>query len=248
MTPIPYFLNIVTTTKPAKMGATHPDMAVFPAPPLNPAEVEFRLVRDLSLTADTWTAKSSAIFVCDIGGCGRSAAVESAEVEVMKKAWIPSLEDEKKQIGSWKQEVKVKSKIYLDCTPAFESELIRLDVRFLFLGKDSLSVTERRPYAKQYRVRLKVDFPGIGNALKAEFPLLVVSCMPPSGKGPAWDGPPPDLSLPPSVLSLIRSIALCLPESDRCAVIILKRPTGVLMRKATTEYHAWSYPRDSVAR
>ena len=48
----------------------------------------------------------------------------------------------------------------------------------------------------QYKMKLKVDFPGIGNSLKIEHPLEVVSSMHPPGEQ-SWDGPPPEVDLPP---------------------------------------------------
>jgi hypothetical protein len=51
-------------------------------------------------------------------------------------------------------------------------------------------------FCAQYKLEMKVDFPGVGNALKAELPVHVVSSMYPPGQG-AWDGPPPEMDLPP---------------------------------------------------
>ena len=45
-------------------------------------------------------------------------------------------------------------------------------------------------------MKLKVDFPGIGNSFKTEIPIQIVSGMPHPG-AQAWDGPPPDFDLPP---------------------------------------------------
>ena len=45
-------------------------------------------------------------------------------------------------------------------------------------------------------MKLRVDFPGMGNSLKANFPVHIVSSIRPPGER-AWDGPPPELDLPP---------------------------------------------------
>ena len=60
-------------------------------------------------------------------------------------------------------------------------------------------------------MRLKVPFPGIMNDLKAEFPVKIVSGMHPPGTRP-WDGPPPELDLPPYV---------CLTYASRWATNML---------------------------
>lgn len=131
MAPIPYTLNIVTISKPTNADDSPSNGALFPAPPLKSAEVDFYLVRDVFITAATWSAASNDVFVCDVGCCGQSAIRKSADVEVMEKVWIPSLGDEKKQRGSWKQEVNFKATIHLTCPPTFNSQLIRVSVSYI---------------------------------------------------------------------------------------------------------------------
>ena len=49
-------------------------------------------------------------------------------------------------------------------------------------------------------MRLTVSFPGIGNDMQFDFPVTLKSCMGPLPEGQqvvAWDGPPPELELPP---------------------------------------------------
>ena len=49
----------------------------------------------------------------------------------------------------------------------------------------------------QYMVTLNIPFSGVGNNIKGEIPLKVISSMWPAESTHSWDGPPPELDLPP---------------------------------------------------
>lgn len=131
MAPIPFTLNVVTTSKPVRVDDSPSEAATFPAPPTKAAEIDFYLVRDVYIVAGNWTATSNDVYVCDVGGCGQSAARGGAEIEIMDKVWLPAYGDEKKQKGSWKQEINFRSQMYLTCPPSFVSPLVRLSVSFV---------------------------------------------------------------------------------------------------------------------
>ncbi|PSR74839.1 hypothetical protein PHLCEN_2v9553 [Hermanssonia centrifuga] len=177
-TPIPFTLNVVTVSKPMKREETPEGESVFPAPPLTPKGAEFRLERNVYVRTHNWATTSDGNPVAVLGGLAPTAPnpkfYDHVQVEGMEKVWLPALGDEKKQKGSWKQEVTFRSTFMLTCPPSFESP--------------SMVVT--------YVMQLKVGFPGIGNDLEGRFPIRIVSSMQPPGAG-AWDGPPPELDLPP---------------------------------------------------
>ena len=133
-TPIPFTLNIVTTTKP--MVHTVKDMmgATFPSPPITAQGVELRLIRKVFLQAEEWQADSSEI-VTKLGGLGPRVGPtdsdDTATVEVMEKTWIPDSGDEKGRRGAWRQETVFKSSFMLTCPPSFESSIMSVAVCIL---------------------------------------------------------------------------------------------------------------------
>ncbi|KAI0345935.1 hypothetical protein BDW22DRAFT_1353570 [Trametopsis cervina] len=177
LTPIPFTLTIVTHSKPTTKEDKPPEETIFPAPPLKPHEIDFRIERNVYIRTGSWDSYSEGGFIAYLGGMGpksSSASQSAVQVEPMEKVWIPLNGDEKKQKGCWKQEVTFKSTFQLSCPPAFDANTMKVF----------------------YIMRLKVDFPGIGNSVKTDFPVRVVSCMYPPGQR-GWDGPPPEMDLPP---------------------------------------------------
>lgn len=59
-------------------------------------------------------------------------------------------------------------------------------------------------HSLQYFLGLKVGFPGLGNDLKEELPIVVISSMLPPGAGP-WNGYPRELDLPAYVIRILLS-------------------------------------------
>jgi len=183
-TPIPITLQVTTLTKQMKFDESgeNASEAMFPAPPLHAKEVDFSLRRYYHLNAQEWTASGSET-VSYLGGMGKEANGQDAVIiENAGKIWIPSEDD--KRVGSWKQEVTMRSKIELKWTPTFETRI----------------------FSVRHQLRIKVGFPGIGNNLEAEFPILIKSGMErpadidgSSGSAaPPYVGPPPELDLPPA--------------------------------------------------
>ncbi|KAI0087757.1 hypothetical protein BDY19DRAFT_953036 [Irpex rosettiformis] len=183
LTPIPIILNIVTLSKLGKQDDWPSDKPIFPAPPSTPELLDFRIQRRVHLSAYQISATSADHFVSYVGGLGpglSEVAYKNVQIEVPDKVWIPSLDrDEKTQRGQWKQQVTFKSFIRFTSPPSF--------------GAMTMGVT--------YSLRLTVDFPGIGNGLQFDFPVVLKSCLGPLPEGQqavAWDGPPPELDLPPA--------------------------------------------------
>lgn len=127
MAHIPVIVNVVTTTKPMKMDERPSDGVLFPPLPLKPADIDFYLSRDVFIRATNWSAASIDTFLCDVAGFGKSPR-HGVDVQRVEKVWIPFFGDEKKQKGSWKQEVTFKSILFLTCPPTFSSPLIRVVV------------------------------------------------------------------------------------------------------------------------
>ncbi|PSR70565.1 hypothetical protein PHLCEN_2v13604 [Hermanssonia centrifuga] len=177
LTPIPFTITVVTMTRPMKRSedTVQKDEPIFPAPPRTVQGIEFKLQRNIHIKAMLDEIGSKGVFVAHLGGFdvkARSSDTPTTpvEVEVMDNVWIPAaLGNEKDQRGSWKQEVNFRSSFTLKCPPAF-------------------SMTT---------MTVHVDFPGIGNNLRGQFPLRIVSNLQAPGDGVPWDGPPPILDIPP---------------------------------------------------
>ncbi|KAI0087763.1 hypothetical protein BDY19DRAFT_222077 [Irpex rosettiformis] len=187
LTPIPYTLTITTHSKPMKRSENDsiPTNLIFPVPP-NPDQVDFWVESDAFIRADTWAAAINGSVVVHLGGLGSSGTnnkvthVEPVYAETAGKVWIPSTGDKNDQRGRWKQEIVFRSNFFLTCAPSFTSDLI--DVK--------------------HNLKLRVDFPGVGNSLNMEVPVKIISSIyPPEQK--AWDGPPPALELPPTYYQTI---------------------------------------------
>lgn len=125
--PIPFSLNIVTTTKAMKFEDTPDDGPIFPEPPLDPKSVEFTLERKVAVRAGTFFEDESWWHTVQLlGGLGSSQDPhfhDNTEVIPTEKVWIPSSDsqDEKKKKGQWKQESTFKSYFTLRCPPSFHT-------------------------------------------------------------------------------------------------------------------------------
>ena len=188
-------MTITTLSKPTKWTAESESEPVFPAPPNTTEGVELKLVRFIAVEAQGYQ-RFGDIKVAYLAGLGPTAPTKErngVEMGPVSKVWIPRDGDgksEKKKHGVWKQEVQFKSQFALATVPAFQSPFLRIAVSY-----DDFF--ERERYVDglmQYRIDVSVTFPGVGNDLKGQIPLAVVSSMSPSGQ---WDGPPPEIDLPP---------------------------------------------------
>ncbi|PSR74842.1 hypothetical protein PHLCEN_2v9556 [Hermanssonia centrifuga] len=177
-TPIEFALHVVTVSKLMTLKDTPKGEPVFPAPPLTPHFTQFELKRNIHVRARQWEETYKSDQVAVLGGLAPVAPsrgfYDDVQVEGVEKVWLPAAGDETKQQGSWKQEATFRSTFMLTCPPSFTSATM----------------------AVAYWMRIEVKFPGIGNNLKGEFPVQVVSSMQPPGAG-TWGGPPPELDLPP---------------------------------------------------
>lgn len=131
--PIPFTLRIDTITKPMQRQDTPEQGPMFPAPPTDPRDIDFKLTARITVRAgmreERWREE-----VGMLGGLGRPDAPavldETPHVEVHDKVWIPADgSDEKSQKGAWKQQVTFTSSFTLRCPPSFTLRTIDLDVR-----------------------------------------------------------------------------------------------------------------------
>ena len=132
--PIPFTINISTTTKPMRKEETPPDGSIFPEPPHSAPELDFKLTRKLEIHAENWEEKDSHKVVM-LGGLGEVSGHGSSNtprVEVLDNVWIPDTghgrRDEKKHKGSWRQETRFRSSFVLTCPPSFVSKALTLKV------------------------------------------------------------------------------------------------------------------------
>lgn len=131
LTPIPFVLNIVTTSKPMKWEDTPAHCPIFPALPHTPDEsIDFTIVRDVYLRAGRYRSIDRDAFVANVGGFGKQSAVVADEspmhVEAKEKVWCPLSAD--RNVGSWRQEVTFTSSFVLRCAPTFCSRIMILEV------------------------------------------------------------------------------------------------------------------------
>ena len=132
--PIPFTINISTTTKPMRKEETPADGSIFPEPPHSAPELDFKLTRNLEIHAENWEEKDSHK-IAMLGGLGEVSGHGSSNaprVEVLDNAWISDTghgrRDEKKRKGSWRQETRFRSSFVLTCPPSFVSKALALKV------------------------------------------------------------------------------------------------------------------------
>ncbi|KAI0345946.1 hypothetical protein BDW22DRAFT_1353585 [Trametopsis cervina] len=173
--PIPFSLTVTTLSKHMHRDDTPSDgEPIFPAPPLKPSELEFKLERDMHVKARAWAASSEGAFVQYLGGLGPDLPLteyERVRVQRAENVWVPSEKDK----GAWRQEATIRSFFELTCPPSFDSSTMSVN----------------------YQLRLKVDFPGIGNDLKIDVPIRVSSSFHSPGHSGWQLSPPPQMELPP---------------------------------------------------
>ena len=195
--PIPFTINVSTTTKSMRKEDVSGNKPIFPAPPRSAPEVEFKLMRKAEIKAQEWdeNIEKKNTMIGMLGGLGAASAIPSSHVpriDVLDKVWLPDTGhgkyDEKK--GSWRQETSFKSSFVLTCPPSFTTKELSISVSVRRLTHHIYSPLQK------YRLDLKVAFPGIGNDLKTSVPIAVVSSMPPPGGDTKWLGPSPEFELP----------------------------------------------------
>ncbi|TBU44365.1 hypothetical protein BD309DRAFT_40979 [Dichomitus squalens] len=154
---LPFVIDITTTTAPlarAKADALPPDKPIFPAPPVAHSEIQFRLYRNLVLSPKgyVWTTDDA---VACFFGAGIDARDVVADIDLPEKQWVvdqvsPHDGEEK---GSWVQRSVFTSKFTLNLPPTFVAP--------------GLTV--------QYYLSLEVPFPGIGNDIRIQVPVVISS-------------------------------------------------------------------------
>ncbi|TCD61739.1 hypothetical protein EIP91_007988 [Steccherinum ochraceum] len=172
-TPIPYILRIVTVTKPQKYKAEDQSSSepMFPAPPTNPSEIDWRVNRHVYIRTGIHSEGREDHYQ-DLGGMGKGSTGQGVNVHVNERRWMPTESDDHDHAGSWLQETTMQGVFVVTFPPGFETEHMRL----------------------RYDMTLKIDFPGMGNDLKTDIPLVVSSglpFMPDDYVYPGPNGPPP---------------------------------------------------------
>ena len=133
--PIPFTVTLTTHSKLSKRDDKSSEDAIFPTPPVDPHAVDFRLMRDVWLKAQSMDFTCTGKTVEHLGGLGaqKSPSEPNASVTVapLTKVWIPEAGEKGGEKGRWKQEVTFKSTMQFSCTPTFTSETVDLSVGFL---------------------------------------------------------------------------------------------------------------------
>ena len=108
---------------------TSKDEAIFPAPPLTPQGIEFRLVRNVVVRASTWKdgGNDKLQYLGGLGPTSTPAESQALQVVPAEKTWISDSKDEK-QKGQWKQEVEFSSTFTLSCSPTFSTQTMTAGV------------------------------------------------------------------------------------------------------------------------
>ncbi|RPD67563.1 hypothetical protein L226DRAFT_499814 [Lentinus tigrinus ALCF2SS1-7] len=171
---IPYTVYVETTTAPqtrAKAGES--SKPIFPPVPASPHQIDFRLRRRLQVRADIHGNISTADIATFLGGKEKERDKAFIESHVPEKEWVPfgRLADGKvasktpeKASGSsgeklgdaqgvWVQRASFQSTFTLSCPPTFGVQNIQCE----------------------YKLALRVPFPGIGNDIRLQIPVQVTS-------------------------------------------------------------------------
>ncbi|KAI0802074.1 hypothetical protein BC629DRAFT_1438618 [Irpex lacteus] len=173
---IPIAVNIVTLSKHMHLDDTPDDEPIFPVPPTKSGEVELVLKRNMRVEASAYSDTMEGEHVQVLGGLGEDLPLDQyshIQIRPFEKQWIPSEKDK----GQWRQEATITSWFRLTCPPTFNaSPAMNID----------------------YSLRLKVDFPGVGNDVKLDFPVRVASSVSAQNHTGWGNMPVPQLDLPPS--------------------------------------------------
>ncbi|KAH9902881.1 hypothetical protein C8Q73DRAFT_634724 [Cubamyces lactineus] len=149
-TEVPYSIIITTISAPTKRkGAAQPAKDVFPPVPRSASEIDFELRRHVDLQTPYFPSNPEE-YVTDIISKAH-APVPPVDVEITDYVWLP--EEGKEDRGCWMQEATFHSSLILRYTPTFLTEEIKI----------------------KYTLHLKVEFPGMGNVLRIEFPINIGS-------------------------------------------------------------------------
>ena len=200
-TPIPIAIEIITISKPMQREEGSKAKTIFPAPPMSPTGVELKLMREVWITIKSWQEKGVDA-VSMLGGFGHPRRQEttptSPQVKIMDKVWVPEISStttDQKRKGTWRQGVTFRSTFALTCSPGMWSKNMNMHVRVVWRDASCSPIVDSdSSLGCQYSLCLKLAFPGIGNNLKLDIPIDVVSSLFPPGLGSRWQGPAPELA------------------------------------------------------
>ncbi|KAI0697064.1 hypothetical protein C8T65DRAFT_28134 [Cerioporus squamosus] len=164
-TPIPYKIDITTNTAPAtRRSRDDPGNApIFPSPPTNAAAMTLELVRRTHICVERreTTLKSTAAWFLGPG----VRPPEAVNVDRVDKEWVTTQAADAgtpprstKEKGVWVQCAQFASRFLLNVPPTFS------------LGDHGHLRVEC-----EYRLKLCVPFEGLGNDVKVELPITIVS-------------------------------------------------------------------------
>ncbi|OJT15548.1 hypothetical protein TRAPUB_6523 [Trametes pubescens] len=150
-TPIPYSIIVTTISAPTKRkGTAQPQKDLFPPVPRSASEIDFDLRRHVDVKTPYFPSNPEE-HVADVISKAHTP-VPPVDVEITDYMWIPE-EGGRDDRGCWMQEATFSSTMFLRFTPTFLTEEIKT----------------------KYMLQLKVDFPGMGNTLRVEFPIQIGS-------------------------------------------------------------------------
>ncbi|PIL37728.1 hypothetical protein GSI_01422 [Ganoderma sinense ZZ0214-1] len=180
---IPYVITVTTTTAPLSHSKAHEhtgEKEIFPPVPHDPHEIEFELHRLVKFSAKIMPGLASEDVATFLGGKSEKRPQVQVAVDFPAPQWVSSSSDggEKSRTGSWVQRGTYRSTFRLNCPPTFTVDNIDAS----------------------YTLTVKVPFPGIGNSVKLEIPVVITSGITkPLARDPSSaSSEPPLLDLPPS--------------------------------------------------
>ncbi|KAM5542507.1 hypothetical protein V8D89_003966 [Ganoderma adspersum] len=178
---IPYLITVTTTTAPISHGKAHSgekEREIFPPVPRDPHEIEFELHRLVKFTAKIVPGLASEDVATVLGGKSEKRPQVPVAIDFPARQWVPSDGGENTGTGSWVQRGMYRSTLRLNCPPTFTVDNIDAS----------------------YTLTVKVPFPGIGNSVKLEVPVVITSGITkPLVRDPSSaKDEPPLLDLPPS--------------------------------------------------
>ncbi|TFK83755.1 hypothetical protein K466DRAFT_497860 [Polyporus arcularius HHB13444] len=155
-TDIPFIINVTTTTAPltrAQADALPENKPIFPPPPAIHSEINFRLMRITRIRATRFGAEN-AEDVAYFLGANTIPSKLAVETDLPPKEWVvvqSSGGGEEK--GVWVQRARFQTSVTLSVPPTFLCPTIEC----------------------LYALDLKVPFPGLGNDVRIDIPVTIVS-------------------------------------------------------------------------
>ncbi|KAJ3474847.1 hypothetical protein NLI96_g12226 [Meripilus lineatus] len=180
----------------------HKTGAVFPEPPRTPRGVSFVLRRHVNINARSWSSDGDET-VAHIGGLGSAAPFrgDGGVVTTYEKKWVPTKNTS--GLGHWTQETILGSTFIFTSTPSFLTPIMSQTRRAILRSQSTYCFAQL--FGIQHYLRLKIEFPGVGNNLEKDIPINITSGMdvPPAvGAVP----PPVNLDLPPAYWTVVDGV------------------------------------------